>query len=141
MPSLGLEPWYIMLGMKENKLTIRIKKPIAEVFEFTINPQNTPTWIDSIAEEHTDTREIQVGTKYTNTDQEGTVNSYQVAQFEGNKIFELVSLTSGYHVRYTYTPISDTETELEYFEWDEVDLVNPFKQEVLEKLKRTMESE
>lgn len=52
--------------MKINKLTIRIKKPISDVFDFTINPQNTPRWIDFIVEETINGKEIKIGTRYTN---------------------------------------------------------------------------
>jgi len=37
--------------MKENKIKVIINKSIKEVFEFTINPKNTPSWILSIKEE------------------------------------------------------------------------------------------
>ncbi len=128
--------------MKENKLIIRINKPVSEIFKFTINPQNTPRWIDSIGQESIDAKEIKVGTQYTNVDKNNfTKNSYKVAKFENNKIFELESLLPEYHVRYTYTTISENETELEYFEWDSVDLSNPLTQETLEKLKSILESE
>jgi hypothetical protein len=125
--------------MKENKLTIRIKRPIGEIFDFTTNPQSTPCWIDTLLQEEVNEKEVGVGTQYTNMDKEGVSNSYRVTQFKKDNLFELESLSSPYHVRYTYTSISRNETELEYLEWDETGLKNPFKQEVLEKLKAILE--
>ena len=124
--------------MKESKLIIKIKRPVAEVFEFTINPANTPRWIDAIVSETTDTEEISIDTRYINVNNEGEKNSYQVSKFEKDRIFELQSLSSKYGVRYTYIPLSQDETELEYFEWDE-NLFNPFTIDVLQKLKTMME--
>lgn len=34
--------------MKENKLTIFINKPVKEVFEYSLESDNVPKWIDSI---------------------------------------------------------------------------------------------
>ncbi len=31
--------------MKRNRLNVIIEKPVEEVFEFTTNPKNTPSWI------------------------------------------------------------------------------------------------
>jgi len=89
--------------MKTNKLTIRINKPVSEVFDF-------------IVEETIDGKEIKLGTRYTNKDNDGKVNLYELTQFENDKVFELRSVPPYYTVKYTYTPISDTESELEYFE-------------------------
>jgi hypothetical protein len=105
--------------MKENKLTIRINKPISEVFDFTINPKNTSLWLESIVEEKIDADEIKLGVLYINKDKDGNMNTYKLVSFEKNKIFELKSTSSFYSVRYTYKPISENETELEYFEWVE----------------------
>ena len=97
--------------MNSNKLTIRINKPVSKVFDFTINPQNTPRWIDFIVEETIDGNEIKLGTRYTNKDEEGKINLYEVTKFENDKVFELQSFPPCYTVKYTYIPISDTETE------------------------------
>ena len=39
--------------MKSNKLTIKIKKPVQEVFLFTTDPKNTPLWVDDCVKEET----------------------------------------------------------------------------------------
>jgi hypothetical protein len=53
--------------MTTNELSIIINKPISEVFAFTINPQNTPKWIECIIEEKVNRYPISVGTEYSNT--------------------------------------------------------------------------
>jgi hypothetical protein len=126
--------------MKENKLTIEINRPIAEVFEFTINPDNTHLWIDFIAKEEVNNRPVQLGTKYSNTNKNGNVNSYVVSQFEENNIFELQNLNADFMVRYIYTPIGDNQMNLEYFERvNEGELSDPFPQSALDKLKKILE--
>jgi hypothetical protein len=128
--------------MKTNKLTIRINKPISEVFDFTINPQNTPCWIDFIVEETIDGKEIKLGTRYINRDKDGKINLYELTQFENDAVFELQSVPPYYTVKYTYTPISNTETELEYFEWVETgELSSPFPMSAMQKLKEILEAE
>lgn len=67
---------------------------------------------------------------------------YEVTQFENNKVFELKSVPPFYTVKYTYTVISDMETELEYFEWVESgELSSPFPMSAMEKLKEVLEKE
>ncbi len=127
--------------MKENKLTIRINRPVSEVFDFTITPSNTPQWIDSISSESIEGNVMGIGTRYTNQDKQGNINIYEVSQFKDDKVFELKSIPPIYTVRYTYTSISENETELEYFEWVEGGgLNNPFEMENLEKLKTILEA-
>ena len=126
--------------MKENKLSIRINKPVSEVFDGTIDPVSTPKWISSIVEEKVDFP-IKLGSTYQNTNDGKSWNMYTVSQFEQNKVFELTDNNSLYRVKYSYTPISDTETELEYFEWmQEGELEYPLAIESLEKLKHVIES-
>ena len=128
--------------MKDVRLTVRIKKPIEEVFEFTTNPANTPKWIDSIVKEEAEQFPPEIGTVYKNWDAEGNMNEYKVAQYDLPKVFELTATHADYNVRYTYTPISDDETELEYYEWSDSDELHaPFMQEILDHLKEVMEGE
>lgn len=126
--------------MKENKLTISINKPKTAVFGFTINPDNTPLWIESIVSEKANERPVGVGTRYTNIDSAGEEHIYEVSEILEGKIFELKSIPSGYTVRYTYKEISPTESEMEYHEWvEEGELKEPFEQKNLDKLKVVME--
>jgi len=126
--------------MKENKISIGINRPVSEVFEFTINPNNTHLWIDSIVREETNESPIKLGTEYKNLNKKGEWARYKVVQFKLNDIFEMKQENSPYSVRYTYEPISDTETKLTYHEWvEEGELDGPFTIDVLEKLKKMIE--
>ena len=126
--------------MKENKLSLEITRPVAEVFEFTINPNNTRLWIDNIVHEETNESRIQLGTEYKNLNKKGEWTKYKVVKFKLNKIFEMKQRKSSYHVRYTYEAISDKKTKLTYFEWvEDGELDQPFSPSVLEKLKKVVE--
>ena len=126
--------------MQENKLIIKIKKPVHKVFELTINPNFTPEWIDIVEEEHAD-YPIKPGTIYKNKGKSGEWNEYIVSDFIENKVFELKSLNSSYVVRYTYERISEDETGLTYHEWmNEGEISEPFEMRHLEKLKNILES-
>ena len=112
----------------------------AEVFAFTTDPQNTPKWIDFIAEERANEFPPKLGTIYENRGGEGGWRELRMTAFEKNRSFTLSSSASGYNVRYTFTPVSDTETELEYYEWmDDGELEEPFDKKYLEKLKAVLE--
>ena len=127
--------------MKRNKISITINRPVSDVFTFTINPVNTPKWIAGIQKEEVDEYPVKVGTIYRNIDSSGKWTEYVLTALEENSLFELASKEGGYHVRYTYSPINDTASNLEYFEWlENGELENPFTQEVLGALKKVMES-
>ncbi|NQU83446.1 MAG: hypothetical protein HQ536_01925 [Parcubacteria group bacterium] len=132
----------LYLIMNKNKLTIIIKKPIKEVFEYTINPDNTHKWINGVAEEKTDVWPIGIGTVYINrgkNDKEWT--EYEVIKLEKNKLFTLRKSDFNYYVEYTYRAIDDTTTELTYLEWiEDGNLEDPFDQSILSKLKSIMEN-
>ena len=126
--------------MKENKLTVTINCSIKEVFEFTTNPKNTHLWITHLKEEVANPYPPKIGTVYKNTGDTKKWDSYEVTEFEENKIFTLRDSDSNYHVRYTYKRLKDAKTEMVYFEWvNNGELENPFKQKVLNKLKEVME--
>jgi hypothetical protein len=125
--------------MKENKIIIEIKKPIQEVFEFCIQPKNTPLWIEELESESTNEWPIKNGTLYTNTTLLGKTSVLEVVEVVPHTVFELASRHDAYHVRYTFR-VKDASTELEYYEWvDDGVLEAPFSQKQLQKLKNTLE--
>lgn len=127
--------------MKENKLIIQINKPVAEVFAFTINPKNTPKWIEGSASEETSEWPVGVGTVYKNQSKSGEVYTFTMTEFTENDHFLMVGSDNNYHCRYTYRDLGNNSSELEYYEWmDSGDLEAPFTQDIFEKLKSVMES-
>lgn len=126
--------------MLEKKLTIRINKSADFVFDFTLNPKNTPKWINSIVQEETNEWPPKKGTIYRNKNIEGKWNEYKLTEFESNKMFTMTSKDGNYHVRYKFTPVDKNSCELEYFEWvDEGVLEEPFTLSILKKLKAEIE--
>lgn len=127
--------------MKNKKLSIIINKSASEVFEYTLNPENTPKWIVGILIEEINETPPRLGTIYRNKDQSGNWNEYEMTSFEKDKMFELTRINGDYHVRYTLTPVNEDSCEFEYYEWvDRDELDDTVSQAVLEKLKSTIES-
>lgn len=125
-------------GMKENKITIIINKPIDKVFEFTTNPKNTPLWVPFIEEEIADEFPPKIGTEYKNR-RGNSWNISKVTEYETNKVFKLEN--DVFSVRYSYRKINDNSTELVYLESvKQGELAKPFTKEVLLKLKSVIES-
>jgi len=127
--------------MKENRIIIKIRRPVSEVFDFTVTPGNTPKWIINIVEEKTNELPVKLGTIYRIKNKGGVWTEYEVIEFELNKIFTLSQKGTDYKVRYTYKPI-ENGTELIYFEWSEKgELEDPFSKSILNKLKSVMEQD
>jgi len=81
------------------------------VFEFTIDPKNTPKWIFSIKEEVSDCFPPKIGTKYKNTGDHSLWDFYKVVEFKEKQLFTLSDLDNNYHVRYSYESIDENKTK------------------------------
>ncbi len=126
--------------MKDNKLTIRIKRSVSEVFIPILDPKNTPKWVDTIVLEKTNEWPPKKGTIYKSQNPKGDWSEYVLSEFEENKMFVLSDKGSSYHVRYKFSSISLKETEIEYFEWvDNGELDVLLTKEELYKLKQVLE--
>ena len=122
--------------MKEIRLIVTINRAAHEVFDFTLNPENTPKWIEGIVKEQTNESPTKLGTIYKNQDREGNWNEYIIDAYEPDVMFVMSKKDGNYHVKYTLKPLGDSQCELEYYEWvDNGYLDKPFTQDILEKLK------
>lgn len=125
--------------MKNLRQQITIDKPIAEVFSFTIDPANTPKWVDSIVTEKTDEWPVKLGTIYRNQDRTGVWTEYRLTVFEPCSTFTLTK-QGGDYLRYTFTSPSNDTTELLY-EWMGEELEEALLKKILTKLKVVIEAE
>lgn len=127
--------------MKELKLTVSIDRPMHEVWDFVLNPENTPKWIDGIVAEETNESPTKLGTIYKNRNREGNWTEYEITELNLGSVFVMSQKGGSYHVRYTLKPLDDDRCELEYHEWVDVgELEEPFTQDILNKLKTVMET-
>ncbi len=128
--------------MIDQKFVVRINKPIEEVFAFITNPASTPEWINSIVKEESEDASFQIGTIIRNWDMKGNMNEYKVTAYDKPAVFQLESTVADYKLRYTCTPVSDTQTSFEYYEWsDSGELHSSSMREILNKLKMVLEQD
>jgi hypothetical protein len=128
--------------MHSKKYIAVIDKPSSEVFEATLDPKNTPLWIDGIAEEQASDSPARLGTTYRNRGETGDWLEYAITAFERDTTFTLSRKDGSYHVTYSFKPLSTSQTEFEYLEWeDEGKLENPLPEEAIQKLKQLIESQ
>lgn len=126
--------------MKENRIAVRIRCPVSKVFDFAVNPANTPKWIAGIVEEKTNEFPPRVGTVYRNKNKDGEWTEYEVVEFAKDREFVLRQKGADYRVRYSFKQLGGGFTELTYFEWVEHgELKDPFTNATLEKLKSLLE--
>jgi uncharacterized protein YndB with AHSA1/START domain len=128
--------------MQDNKLTIRINKPSAEVFAYYTNPKNTPLWWEAVTVEETSEWPIKIGTTYRSRGKGTDWNEFTVTDLKDNDTFELTSKDGKYHVRYTHKSLNTNSMELEYYEWvDTGELEDPYTMKILGKLKTAIENQ
>ncbi len=131
--------------MRDITLTIIINRPAREVFDFTINPENTPKWIDGIVEEQSNETPARLGTIYKNQGRDSNWREFEITDYEQGVMFVMKEKDSNIHVKYTFKPLTDVQSTLEYYVWvDSGDLDEPFTQDnlqnILQKLKEIIES-
>ena len=130
--------------MRETTQKITINRPAQEVFEFVLNPENTPKWVDGVVKERTNESPQKLGTIYKNQDHAGNWSEFEITGYEPGVMFELTKRDDNHHVKYTLRPIDDSKCELEYGVWvDTGEVSQRFGpdsiESILQKLKAVME--
>ncbi len=122
--------------MKTNEIKVNIDIPVEAVFEFTLEPANTSRWIDAIEEETVNTKQIGLGTIYSNS-----YGNLEVTDYELNRFLELTNQKTGYQCSYSFRKIDNDTTEIIYFEQmlDGSKLTEPMKIESFKKLQEILE--
>jgi len=95
--------------MKTNEIRIEIERPIKDVFEYTLEPQNKSIWCSIITEESVDTEQIGITSIYRNN-----LGSFKVSDYERNIFLELMSLDEKIQGSYSFRKRDDNTTELKY---------------------------
>jgi hypothetical protein len=133
--------------MNKNTISIEIHQPVEKVFEFTVNPANTPKWLECIVEEHRSDDIVKVGTIYTNTtagNGKQKETEYKVIGYEPNRLFQLQCTANDYTCTYLYETINGgMRTKLTYIEEVAPNniLADPLDAESFNTLKRLLETE
>lgn len=127
--------------MKTNKLVIKINKTINEIFSFCVTPPNSTKWIPNVIGEETNEWPIKIGTIYKLTSNDNNATHMTVVDINENISIEWISKDKNYHCRYILEQIDCQTTIFKYFEWvDKGNIEEPFTEEILNKLKKTLET-
>jgi len=97
--------------MKTQEIRLVIEAPTDEVFEYVVEPMNTPKWIDDVSKETINTKQIGLGTLYSNEHR-----TLEVTDYERDVFFEMTNKKTGYQCSYSFRKMDETKTELIYFE-------------------------
>lgn len=130
--------------MKKNTLIVEINRPLEEVFQFTVNPINTPKWIKSVIEEKTSDQPVKVGTIYSQKTRSNTnqisETAFVITGYIENKQLDFHLVNGKYTCSYIYESV-DGGTKLTYSEEAGVDgnLEDPLGISSLETLKQLLE--
>ena len=126
--------------MKDIKLTTRINKPISDVFAFTIDPKNTPRYVETVVAEEANEWPAKLGTIYRNKRVDSEWAEYEVTEFKENEMFTLRKKNGNLLVRYTFKPVDSNKTELEYYvSTENSELDESFIKSIVEKIKIVLE--
>lgn len=126
--------------MKDNRIKIQINRPVSEVYAFTLDPKNTPSWIDGSAKEEASEWPPKVGTVYENTGKNGSILTFIMTELVLNDHFSMKDEVGNYHCIFSFRELENNTSEFEWHEWMENgELENPMTMEVLEKLKSVLE--
>lgn len=128
--------------MHTKSYTVIINKPAHEAFAASLNPKNTPLWIDGVVEEQASESPAKLETTYRNRGASGGWTEYAITEIAQDRSFTLSRKDGAYHVRYVFQPLADNQTEFTYSEWeDEGTLKNPLPEEAIQKLKQLIENQ
>jgi uncharacterized protein YndB with AHSA1/START domain len=130
--------------VKDVTQSITIDHPAQEVFDFTIDPANTPKWVDGVVKEVTSEVPTQLGTIYKNQGRDGSWATFEITAFEPGSMFEMTKTGDSTHVRYTFKSSGNTQCKLVYYVWvDKGEVSERFSedniQKVLQNLKNVIE--
>lgn len=119
-----------------NEIRVRINAPREKVFEYTLEPKNTPEWVEDAVEMQTSTEQIGIGTIYSNE-----YIGREVTDYEKNVFLELADMDGNYSCSYSFRKIDEENTELIFFESsnDGLELEFPIEKRFFEKLKEILE--
>ena len=127
--------------MKDNRIKIQINRPVEDVYAFTLDPKNTPSWINDSAREEASEWPPREGTVYKNTGKNGVVITFIMTEIVPNDHFSMKDEDNNYHCTFSFRDLGNNSSEFEWHEWMESrELEYPMTKEVLEKLKSVLEN-